>query len=76
MAGATAACSTSTRADGYERRQPEQTLLYRLVEQFWPQFRERAEQAGGLPKFVVDERIQHDGVSLFETEPPAPAPGA
>ena len=55
MAGATAACSTSTRADGYERRQPEQTLLYRLVEQFWPQFRERAEQAGGLPKFVVDE---------------------
>ena len=55
VAGATAVCSTSTRADGYERRQPEQTLLYRLVEQYWPQFRERVEQAGGLPKFVVDE---------------------
>ena len=54
MAHASAACSVARRG-GYERRRPEQTLLYQLVEQHWPTFRERAEQAGGLPKFVVDE---------------------
>lgn len=26
-----------------------------MVDQHWPSFRERAEQAGGLPKFVTDE---------------------
>lgn len=55
VARASAACSTASRADGYERRRPEESLLYQLVEQHWPTFRERAEQAGGLPKFVVDE---------------------
>jgi hypothetical protein len=54
VASASAACSTS-RPDGYERRRPEQTLLYQLVERHWPTFRERAERAGGLPKFVTDE---------------------
>jgi hypothetical protein len=52
---ASAACSTSPRPDSYERRRPEETLLYQLVEQHWPSFREQAEQAGGLPKFVIDE---------------------
>lgn len=55
LAHASAACSTTPRSDGYERRRPEETLLYQLVDQYWPSFRERAEQAGGLPKFVIDE---------------------
>ena len=43
------------RSDGYERRRPEQTPLYQLVAEHWPAFRERAEEFGGLPKFVVQE---------------------
>ena len=44
------------RSDGYARRRPEETALYKLVAEHWPEFRERAEAAGsGLPKFVVDE---------------------
>ncbi|WP_106389769.1 transposase zinc-binding domain-containing protein [Enhygromyxa salina] len=54
MGSVPAACS-ARRRDGYERRQPEQTLLYQVVAQHWPSFRARAEQAGGLPEFVVDE---------------------
>ena len=30
-------------------------MLYRTIEAHWPAFRERAEEAGGLPKFVVRE---------------------
>jgi hypothetical protein len=55
VALAHAACSTAPRSDGYERHGPEETLLYQLVEQHWPAFRERAEQSGGLPRFVLDE---------------------
>jgi hypothetical protein len=55
VAHASATCSTASRRDGYERRRPEETLLHQTVEQYWPLFRERAEQGGGLPKFVVDE---------------------
>lgn len=44
------------RADGYERRRPEETPLYALVREHWPRFLERAEeQGGGLPQFVVRE---------------------
>jgi hypothetical protein len=42
-------------APGYERHRPEQTVLYRVVEQHWPAFRGRADEAGGLPRFVVRE---------------------
>jgi hypothetical protein len=48
-------CAALTRADGYERRQPEETLLYQLVREHWPRFLERAEEQGGLPRFVVRE---------------------
>lgn len=48
-------CAAAPRSDGYERRQPEQTLLYQVVARDWPSFCERAELEGGLPKFVVDE---------------------
>ncbi|MBM3270718.1 MAG: hypothetical protein FJZ01_24055, partial [Candidatus Sericytochromatia bacterium] len=37
------------------RRRPEDTLLYQVVEEYWHQFLERANEAGGLPRFVVRE---------------------
>jgi hypothetical protein len=43
------------RRDRYARRRPEETALYELVEEHWPEFRDRAEEAGGLPKFIIDE---------------------
>ncbi|KIG11611.1 hypothetical protein DB30_03118 [Enhygromyxa salina] len=38
MGSVTATCSAQRR-DGYERRQPEQTLLYQVVADHWPSFR-------------------------------------
>jgi len=43
------------RRDGYARRRPEEGVLYQTVAARWPAFRERMEQLGGLPKFVVRE---------------------
>jgi hypothetical protein len=40
---------------GYERRRPEQTLLYRTVAEHWRAFLSQADEHGGLPKFVVRE---------------------
>jgi hypothetical protein len=37
------------------RHRPEETALYQTLERYWPEFRERAEEAGGLPAFVVRE---------------------
>ena len=56
----------------YERHRPEETVLYRTVERQWPGFVERAEEVGGLPKFVVREvdeylrcgRLEHGCLSL------------
>jgi hypothetical protein len=48
-------CSATSRRDAYERRRPDETLLYQLIEEHWPTFLERAEQSGGLPDFVVKE---------------------
>ena len=44
-----------TRSDGYARHRPEETLLYQVVEAHWPEFRQKAEEEGGLPRFVVRE---------------------
>jgi hypothetical protein len=30
-------------------------VLYQTVAEHWPAFRERAEEAGGLPRFIVEE---------------------
>lgn len=41
---------------GYERHQPEQTLLYRLVEQHYPAFKATLEARGQyLPRYIQQE---------------------
>ncbi len=43
------------RSDDYRRREPRATVLYQTVEEHWPNFRECAEETGGLPRFVERE---------------------
>jgi hypothetical protein len=43
------------RRDGYRRREPRTTVLYQTVAEHWPVFRERAEESGGLARFVERE---------------------
>jgi hypothetical protein len=56
----------SARTDGYARHRPEETLLYRVVSAHWPAFHARAEERGGLPKFVVREVEGYLGCGLLE----------
>jgi hypothetical protein len=39
----------------YERHKPEEGLLYKTIAEHWATFRERSEEAGGLPRFVTEE---------------------
>ena len=48
-----------TRPEGYARRRPEETVLYQTIAAHWPGFRERMEEQGGLPRFVVKEFEQY-----------------
>ena len=51
-------CVAAASAPRYERRRPEQTPLYRLVQQHYETFAaevERAATGTGLPQFVKDE---------------------
>jgi hypothetical protein len=41
-------------------------VLYRTIEAHWPAFRERAEEAGGLPRFVVREVEEYLRCGLLE----------
>jgi ribosomal protein S27E len=57
-----AACARQSRAPpfieppGYARHRPETTLLYRLIEQHYPDFRElRAREGRSLPAYVQEE---------------------
>lgn len=54
------------RADGYARRRPEESLLYQVVAAHWPEFRQRAEEAGGLSRFVVREFEQYLRCGILE----------
>ena len=45
----------AVRCDGYERRRPDTTNLYKVIAEYWPAFRNRAEEQGGLPRFVEKE---------------------
>ena len=55
----------AVRPDGYQRREPEQTALYKTLAAHWPEFLEHAEELGGLPRFVVSFgvafRLIHSG---------------
>jgi hypothetical protein len=52
--------------DGYERRRPEETVLYQTIAEHWPAFRERMEESGGLPQFVVTEFEEFLDCGLLE----------
>lgn len=65
-AGSAHASSTPADVAGYRRRRPQDTALYRCVAQHWPSFRERAEESGGLPKFVVREVDEYLRCGLLE----------
>src|SRR5215510_321096 len=54
------------RADGYRRREPRATVLYQTVAKHWPAFRDRAEEAGGLPRFVEREFEEYLRCGLLE----------
>ena len=55
-----------SRQGGYARRRPEQTVLYQLVAQHWPGFREFAEQGGALPNFVIREFEEYLRCGILE----------
>ena len=50
----------------YERRRPEESILYRVVSDHWPAFRERIEGLSSLPKFVVREVDEYLRCGLLE----------
>jgi len=50
----------------YERHRPEQSVLHRVVSAYWPSFRERVEELGSLPKFVVREVDEYLRCGLLE----------
>ena len=54
------------RSDGYERRRPEETVLYQTIAAHWPAFCEHMEDQGGLPKFVVSEFENYLDCGLLE----------
>ena len=58
--------AAARRVDSYARRRPEETLLYRVVREHWPSFREKAEEQGGLPRFVVRDFEDYLGCGLLE----------
>ena len=55
-----------SRQGGYERRRPEQTVLYQLVAEHWPGLRELAEQVGALPNFVIREFEEYLRCGILE----------
>ncbi len=48
------------------RHRPETTVLYRTVAEHWPAFLERAEEQGGLPRFVTAEFEEYLRCGLLE----------
>jgi hypothetical protein len=49
-----------------ERRRPEETVLYQVVQAHWDEFRERAEEGGGLPTFVTKELDEYLTCGILE----------
>jgi hypothetical protein len=52
----------------YERRRPEESVLYRVVSEHRPSFRECIEELSSLPKFVVREVDDYLRCGLLEHE--------
>ena len=48
-------CSNTRCEHDYQRRRPEQTALYQIIQAYWPEFAERADALGGLPHFIIKE---------------------
>ncbi len=48
------------------RHHPESTVLYQAVAEHWPAFQERAEEHGGLPRFVVREFEEYLRCGILE----------
>ena len=54
-------------APAYVRHKPEQTLLYQLVEQYWPEFQTQLNETGrSLPRNVAREFEDYLGCSRLE----------
>ena len=54
-------------AAGYVRHKPEQTLLYQLVEQYWPEFQTQLSETGRfLPRHVTREFEDYLACSRLE----------
>lgn len=49
-----------------ERRRPEETVLYQVVQAHWDEFYERAEEGGGLPTFVTKEVNEYLTCGILE----------
>jgi hypothetical protein len=54
------------RRDGCARRRPEGGVLHQMLAERWPALRERNEDSGGLPKFVVREFEEFLKCGIFE----------
>jgi hypothetical protein len=54
------------RHDDYVRRRPEETALYQCVAGHWPEFRQRMEEHGGLPRFIGEEFDAYLGCGRLE----------
>jgi hypothetical protein len=57
---------TTAFAEAFERHRPEQSVLYQTLATHWDAFIERAEQAGGLPKFVLREVKEYLDCGILE----------
>ena len=57
---------SAERRDGYRCRAPEESVLYQTVAEHWPAFVERADEAGGLPRFVKREFQEYLRCGILE----------
>jgi hypothetical protein len=62
-----ATCASAPGAAGYQRRQPECAVLHQTLSAHFAQFQERADEHGGLPKFLVREVEEHLRCGILES---------
>ncbi|WP_409179248.1 transposase zinc-binding domain-containing protein [Enterobacter hormaechei] len=60
------ASQSPTQTNGYERHQPDQTLLYQLVEQHYPTFKASLEAQGQhLPRYIQQNSTTSSNVAVW-----------